>query len=130
MCLVPTGRHITPIGYCIVDVHGPGRAVTQGECAISDFSTAAILLDMVPITEGIFVFDLSCVLAREGDCPVSGIETRKDDTARIPLWQSTIESIKRTGDVNTPSGGVSGSGDSHPEDQGHGAEIGRCEDLC
>ena len=27
MCLVPTGRHITPIEHCIVDDHGTGCAI-------------------------------------------------------------------------------------------------------
>ena len=74
MCLVPAGCHITPIEYCIVDGHGTGRAVTQAELAITDFSAGAILLDMAPITEGLFVFDLSRLPAREADCPVRGID--------------------------------------------------------
>ena len=74
MCLVPAGCHITPIEHCIIDGHNTGRTVTQGELAISDFSAGTILLDMVPITEGVLVLDLGQLLAREGDCPVRGID--------------------------------------------------------
>src|SRR5690242_2536769 len=73
LSLVATRCNVAPVEYNIIYYLCTGRAITESQLSVGNFTATAIFLHVIPVTKRVFIFDLSSFFAGESDRPVCGI---------------------------------------------------------
>src|SRR4051794_6789261 len=115
--LVAARSHIAPVRDGVIDVLNTIGTIVESQRTVRDLSATAILLNMIEIAQRVLVLDLNVLFACKGYAPVRGVHSRQYHSARIPLRQTSIETIEQTGDIHLASSGVRRSRNSDVEVQ-------------